>query len=133
MDKAEQICKELWEKYPGNFLLHGDLHHDNILLGADGRYYIIDPKGVVGGRVFDIPRFILNEFGDEITEDFKGKYLYIIKTLSNKLSVPEIDIKKLVFVEMSMAHCWNVEDGLLPDIREVEFTKTIMEDEYYVN
>jgi streptomycin 6-kinase len=28
------------------------------------RYTIIDPKGVIGDPVFDISRFILNEFHD---------------------------------------------------------------------
>lgn len=133
MDEAEKICRRLWDKYPGEMLLHGDFHHDNILLGSYCKYRIIDPKGVVGDRVFDIPRFILNEFEDEITDGFKAKYLYIIKTLSEKLNIPEGDILKLVFVEMCMAHCWNVESSRTPDIREVEFTKIMTEDEHYVN
>ena len=67
MAKAEQLCRGLCVKYPGEMLLHGDFHHDNILLGEHNMYRIIDPKGVVGDAVFDIPRFILNEFEDELT------------------------------------------------------------------
>lgn len=40
---AQSICRDLFEKYPDRVLLHGDLHHDNILLRTDGSYAIIDP------------------------------------------------------------------------------------------
>jgi hypothetical protein len=47
MKKAQDICLSLSKMYSQNVLLHGDLHHDNILLGSDGAYKIIDPKGVM--------------------------------------------------------------------------------------
>ena len=42
------------------FLLHGDLHHDNILLGESGVWRVIDPQGVVGAPVLECGRFIQN-------------------------------------------------------------------------
>lgn len=65
MKKAREICSSLSALYSQKVLLHGDFHHDNILLGKDSEYVIIDPKGVIGDPVFDVPRFILNEFDDE--------------------------------------------------------------------
>ena len=126
MLKAEQICGELCEKYHGELLLHGDLHHDNILLEGDNRYRIIDPKGVIGDGVFDIPRFILNEFGDTMNEGFQSKYALIIQTLSEKFAIPEIDIRKLTYIEMCMANCWNVESREEPNMDEVQFTEKMM-------
>ena len=35
-------------------VLHGDLHHENILDFGDGAWLAIDPKGVVGERAFDL-------------------------------------------------------------------------------
>lgn len=126
MTAAEKICRDLCEKYVNEMLLHGDLHHDNILLGNDNQYYIIDPKGVICDVVFDIPRFIINEFEDEINESFKVKYNFIIKTLSEKLSIPQIDLLKLVYVEMCMANSWCVESNEEPNMQYVEFTKEIL-------
>jgi len=128
MIKAEQICHTLCQKYPGEMLLHGDLHHDNILLGANNRYRIIDPKGVVGDPVFDIPRFILNEFDDELDDNFYPTYTHITKTLSVKFNIPEVDIRKLVYVEMCMANCWCVESNEIPNINDVLFTEKLMEE-----
>ncbi|NCA67841.1 MAG: aminoglycoside resistance protein [Clostridia bacterium] len=126
MNEAERICRDLCGKYTEEMLLHGDLHHDNILLGNDNQYHIIDPKGVVGDRVFDIPRFVLNEFEDDITEGFSKKYRYIIETLSKKLSVPKIDLLRLVYVEMCMGNSWCVESNEKPNMKDVEFTKMMM-------
>jgi streptomycin 6-kinase len=126
MSNAEQICCSLCEKYSGEMLLHGDLHHDNILLGSDKCYRIIDPKGVMGDCVFDIPRFILNEFEDEIPQAFNEKFRFITKSLYKKLSIPEVDIRKLVYVEMCLANSWNVESKTAPNMQHVDFAKEMM-------
>jgi len=118
MIKAEDICRYLWEKYTDRLLLHGDLHHDNVLLGKDG-YCSIDPKGVVGDAVFDIPRFILNE--DDW--DNEANFNYIVNTISTKLNILEHDIRALFYVELCMAKCWGVEDG---DYNEVDLDEVLL-------
>lgn len=128
MAKAEQVCRRLWMKYPNSMLLHGDLHHDNILLGSDGRYAVIDPKGVIGDGVFDIPRFILNEFDDELDGSFVKKYTHITESLSEKFGLAEYDIRCLTYVEMCMANCWNVESAAEPDLDSVVFTEKMMDE-----
>ena len=48
-------------------LIHGDLHHHNIL-DAGGRYVAIDPKPMLGEPEFDVPPFLWNPVdGDEIS------------------------------------------------------------------
>lgn len=39
--------------------LHGDLHHENVLLGRDG-WVMIDPKGLAGDRAFEAAAFMRN-------------------------------------------------------------------------
>ena len=121
MTNAEEICHYLWRKYTGEMLLHGDLHHDNILLSEHG-YRIIDPKGVVGDSVFDIPRFILNE--DNL--DKNDNFAYIVHTLTEKLYVSEQDIRLLFYVEMCMANSWNVESNSEIDWDDVLFAESMM-------
>jgi len=127
MLRAEKICRELCEKYPGEMLLHGDLHHDNILLDAKSGYRIVDPKGVIGDIVFDIPRFIYNEFGDAFDDNFHLKFAHITRTLAEKFNIPEYDIRRLVYVDTCMSDCWWVEDGGTFDIREVLFAEEMMD------
>ncbi len=107
---ARDIGKELFDKYPERYLLHGDLHHDNILLKKDGKYSIIDPKGVIGPRIFDIPRFVLNELDENLNKTGKEHILTVINKLTCILDYDESDIRKLFFMETMLANIWCVED-----------------------
>lgn len=46
---------------PEQVLLHGDLHHDNILASGDGRGWLaIDPKGLVGDPAYEVGALLYN-------------------------------------------------------------------------
>ncbi|MCJ7841283.1 phosphotransferase [Lederbergia sp. NSJ-179] len=131
MKKAKDIGLSISTLYSQKMLLHGDFHHDNILLSHNGEYKIIDPKGVVGDPVFDIPRFILNEFGDERTTEVYQKIKNIICFLEKNLMIPSDILKQCLYVETAMGMCWCVEDGASPEeysnlIRDVAFAESIL-------
>src|SRR5690606_17492043 len=46
VERAEGIYRELFASAPPPVLLHGDLHHANILSATRAPYLAIDPKGV---------------------------------------------------------------------------------------
>lgn len=61
IDKAQYIATELMQdNSTPAVLLHGDLHHGNIMRKASGIWSCIDPKGVVGDRVYEVGAFIRN-------------------------------------------------------------------------
>lgn len=127
MKKAKDICISLNSKHTKKMLLHGDLHHDNILLSNNGEYRIIDPKGVIGDPIFDVPRFILNEQDDDKSSD--ENYLHtckIIDYFEDSLNIPNKTLKQCFFIEMAMANCWNVESGEAPNIDQVAMAEAIM-------
>jgi thiamine kinase-like enzyme len=131
MKKARDICVSVSDLYSQKMLLHGDFHHDNILLDYDGEYRIIDPKGVIGDPIFDVPRFILNEFGDEITTELYKKIRDIIDVFEKKLNIPQYILKQCLYVETAMGVCWRIEDGSTPEefeklIKTVAFAEAIM-------
>jgi streptomycin 6-kinase len=41
-------------------VLHGDLHHDNVLDGAERGWLVIDPKGLLGERGFEYANLFRN-------------------------------------------------------------------------
>ena len=110
MHRAYQIGKEIFEKYPERALLHGDLHHDNILLGRRG-YCMIDPKGVIAPEIFDIPRFLLNEFDYVSEEKTKTHIKMMIELLAQRTGYEEADMEKLLFMEGMLDVVWCMEDG----------------------
>lgn len=126
MIKAQEVCRNLSLVYNNKMLLHGDLHHDNIVLSGNN-YVLIDPKGVIGDKVFDIPRYILNELFDETIDNSTfNKITHIIKALSINLNIPDSDICKLFFIETTMANCWNIESQDIPSLKQIEFAYSLM-------
>jgi len=53
---AEDLCR----RSSGDVVLHGDLHHDNILRAGAGDWLAIDPKGVIGPREAEPAAFLRN-------------------------------------------------------------------------
>jgi len=107
--QARDICAELFDQYSERVLLHGDLHHDNLLLRADGSYAVIDPKGIIGPEILDLPRFLLNEA--DMSDD-PAHMKRAIRLVSQACGYPEEDLRKALFMEAVLANVWCVEDGM---------------------
>ena len=53
-DRAAAMMRELTASQPERVLLHGDLHHENILFDADRGWLAIDPKGEAGEIAYEL-------------------------------------------------------------------------------
>lgn len=112
MKRACDMYDALLPLYGKQTLLHGDFHHDNILQRQNGEYAIIDPKGVIGDPVFDVPRFMLNEYRDELTlEELRENFNFMFGYLEKKLGIPVPVLRQCLYIETAMGVCWGVEDG----------------------
>jgi len=63
--RASRVAQDLLADESNDVVLHGDLHHGNVLdfgtgADADGRWLAIDPKCLVGHRVFDYTNILCN-------------------------------------------------------------------------
>jgi streptomycin 6-kinase len=67
LDRGIALGRELLAAPAAAVLLHGDLHHDNILSSGDG-WRCIDPKGVVGEPAWEIGPYLYNHLADEDRE-----------------------------------------------------------------
>src|SRR5262249_55531198 len=59
VDKAIHLSGDLEKQIDNAVLLHGDLHHGNIL-SHQNTYKAIDPKGVIGDKAFEAGTWIRN-------------------------------------------------------------------------
>lgn len=109
--QARQVCREMFDTYPERMLLHGDLHHDNLLLRQDGTYGMIDPKGVIGPEILDVPRFLLNERKTIYDGSEREHFETLFRLVSKKLGYPETQLRRLLFMETVLANVWRLEDG----------------------
>jgi streptomycin 6-kinase len=59
LQKSREIRDQLLQTSEPDVLLHGDLHHDNILQNGED-WLVIDPKGVIGESAYEVAAFIRN-------------------------------------------------------------------------
>jgi streptomycin 6-kinase len=126
MKKAREFGREIFEKHPERVLLHGDLHHDNMLLNSKGSYSIIDPKGIIGPSIFDLPRYIMNELHPYINKDGKEHIMRVISLIGETLDYSISDIKKLFFMEVILANIWCIEDGQEPNLKDISIATEVI-------
>jgi streptomycin 6-kinase len=70
---------------------------------------------VIGDPLFDVPRFMLNEFEDELTAELAAKIERLIMLLEKQLAIPAPILRACLYIETVMGMCWSVEDGAGPD------------------
>ncbi len=58
-ENPSERTRELLASQSERVLLHGDLHHENVILGPDG-WIVIDAKGLWGDPAFEAAAFIRN-------------------------------------------------------------------------
>ncbi len=116
--KALEFAKHLIATSPSPVLLHGDLHHDNILQHGT-KWVAIDPKGVVGDPAYEVGAFIRNPIQallseQDVTEIIQNR----INLFASTLSLDPTRITQWCFVQAVLAWTWALEDGINQSIFE---------------
>ncbi|MDR3155476.1 MAG: hypothetical protein LBT90_00005, partial [Holosporaceae bacterium] len=90
-------------------VMHGDLHHDNILRDND-EWKIIDPAGVVGDHVYEIASFMINPI-DKIwkCENAISIITNRVEKFSCLLNVDPQRILQWTFVKSVLCWIWTLE------------------------
>ncbi len=90
-------------------LLHGDLHHDNIISKGDS-WMVIDPKGIIGDKSYEIGAFLRNPH--ELVQDSNLKNT-IQKRIEIFSDVLELDAKQItawMIVQSVLSVWWSIEE-----------------------
>ncbi len=90
-------------------LLHGDLHHDNILCKGDGAWAVIDPQGVVGAAFLESGRFLQNHVIPEDGSIQPDETASAIAVVAEGLGQPWQRIAKTLFILHLLSLCWSYE------------------------
>ncbi|MCM3691906.1 aminoglycoside phosphotransferase family protein [Neobacillus niacini] len=105
---AEEFFQQVMETSEGPQLLHGDLHHENILLSEQKGWMAIDPKGVAGDPYFDVVSFLINQL--ESKSDPKSILKLRVDTISKQLGFDRGRLLKVAIALGTLYACWGVED-----------------------
>jgi len=96
-------------------LLHGDLHHWNILQGEDGEWKAIDPHGAVGPAAVGPARFIQNEFSLVHEPAWPAMLATALTSFAAGLGIPVGRLATALFIDMVLSLCWSYEDSASPE------------------
>lgn len=125
--KARLLADELKQATQAHYLLHGDLHHDNILLDSKGNGIAIDPKGVVGEQAYEVGAFMCNPAELSQQSNLDEIMASRLDQFSKLLSIDRNRLAKACYVRMILSACWTVQDK--GDWRDdVRFAQEIIKD-----
>lgn len=128
--RAEALASDLLASAPAERLMHGDLHHDNIVSAQREPWLIIDPKGLVGDPGYETGPFLNNPYGRmETWPDPARNLARRADILAERLSYPRERIVAWAFVQAVLSAAWHVEDGsdrYGPSIARAEVWATLL-------
>jgi len=110
LQKARKLRDQLLQTAKPDVLLHGDLHHDNILQNGND-WVVIDPKGVIGEPAYEVAAFIRNPIPELLHHsDIPNIILNRITRFAEALGLPERRIIDWCFVQAVLSWVWAIED-----------------------
>ncbi|WP_341751963.1 aminoglycoside phosphotransferase family protein [Candidatus Tisiphia endosymbiont of Piscicola geometra] len=110
LEKARQLRDKLLGTSSMLVLLHGDLHHDNILQSGDN-WVVIDPKGVIGEKAYEVAAFIRNPLHELLAlEDVESIIANRIIKFATLLDLDTERISDWCFVQSVLSWVWALED-----------------------
>ncbi|GAA4111588.1 aminoglycoside phosphotransferase family protein [Aminobacter aganoensis] len=112
--EAATIAERLLSNPHELHVLHGDLHHDNILLGERG-WLVIDPKGLIGDPAFDAANLFYNPlYRHDLSLD-PERVAYMAETFARTLGQRPDAILDHAIAWGCLSASWHAEDNNAED------------------
>jgi streptomycin 6-kinase len=119
--RAAHVSRELLASQQGVVVLHGDLHHANVLdFGAGRGWLAIDPKGLIGERTYDFANLLLNP--DVTTALNPGRLARHIDLIARLANLDARRFRQWVHAHAALSAAWCMEDG-----EDASFALRVME------
>ncbi|MEV4256899.1 aminoglycoside phosphotransferase family protein, partial [Spirillospora sp. NPDC049652] len=108
--RAGGLMRELCADASARVVLHGDLHHDNVLSGTREPWLAIDPHGLVGDPGYDTGTFLYDPEPDDRDEALTALVPARVEQAADQLGVPLDRVIAWGFVKAVMSDVWTAED-----------------------
>lgn len=105
--RAAEAARSLLATPGPNVVLHGDIHHDNVLRRSAGDWRAVDPKGLIGDRGFDYANMIANPDAATALARFDAR----IAQVAALSDLGEARLLSWVLAYLGLSAAWSVEDG----------------------
>lgn len=112
LGKAKHLRDKLLSTTTKEVLLHGDLHHDNILKNGDN-WLVIDPKGFIGDPAFELAAYLCNPIPELLQENQPREIIKKrINICSAELGIDSRRITDWLYAKSVLCWAWSLEDNL---------------------
>lgn len=126
VSRAGDLVRELLKSSRDPYLLHGDLHHYNLLYRQDGSWIAIDPKGVIGEPAFEIGAYLSNPKPNLIQRS--GLQKILDRRLAILEQVTGLDRHRMAswsFCRAVLSAIWSLEDNQDQHSHEIEIAERL--------
>ena len=111
VSRAEGLFTDLLASSVPPVLLHGDLHHYNILDAGGGEWLAIDPKGVLGEPAYEVGAFLRNPVHHlHLFADPAATLRRRAEVFSEVLELDPARVRGWGFAQAVLSAWWSVED-----------------------
>lgn len=113
---SARTARELLSDQKEFGVLHGDVHHDNVLdFGARG-WLAIDPKRILGDRSFDYANLFCNPEETPSVPKDKDRFLRRIEIVTEAAAIERTRLLRWVLAWTGLSAAWWFEDGMPAEI-----------------
>ncbi len=112
--QAARVAEELLKKPQEIVVLHGDIHHQNILDSGEYGWIAIDPKGLLGERGFDYANIFCNPDWDIATRP--GRLARQATVVAEAAGLERLRLMKWILAYAGLSAAWSLNDGDSPDL-----------------
>ncbi|PYC18928.1 aminoglycoside phosphotransferase family protein [Pseudomonas mosselii] len=115
MEHSARAARALLAAPQDVVVLHGDIHHGNVLDFGPAGWLAIDPKGLCGERGFDYANILCNP--DDASVLAPDGFVHRIAIISAAASIDRPRLLQWVLAWAGLSATWMIEDGVQPDSR----------------
>ncbi len=110
VERAERLFAELLASSAAPVLLHGDVHHGNLLSARRAPWLAIDPQGVVGEPAYEVGAWVRNPPDLLERPDVRGTLARRIDQLASELALDRARVAGWAFAQAVLSAWWKLED-----------------------
>ena len=110
VERAQQVYGTLCDSQQNPRLLHGDLHHENVLLDAERGWLAIDPKGLAAELEFEVGAALRNPLQRPDVFTNPETIARRVDRFTRDLRLDERRVLAWAFAQSVLAVIWLIED-----------------------
>ena len=114
LESSAAIARKLLDEPQDVVVLHGDIHHGNILDFGSRGWLAIDPKGLVGERCFDFVNILRNP--DDQIALTPGRFSRQVTVIAEVASLDRVRLLQWTLAFAGLSAAWILADGDHPEL-----------------